>query len=61
MLTVDLLIFAALTLVNALFVASEMALVSARRARIAALADDGDRRARRALELGEHQIGRAHV
>ncbi len=54
MLTVDLLIFAALTLVNALFVASEMALVSARRARIAALADDGDRRARRALELGEH-------
>jgi putative hemolysin len=54
MLTVDLLIFAALTLVNALFVASEMALVSARRARIAALADDGDSRARRALELGEH-------
>ncbi len=54
MLTVDLLIFAALTLVNALFVASEMALVSARRGRIVALADDGDRRARRALELGEH-------
>ena len=54
MLTVDLLIFAVLTVVNALFVASEMALVSARRARMTALAEDGDRAARRALELGEH-------
>jgi putative hemolysin len=54
MLIVDLTVFAVLTLVNALFVASEMALVSARKARLAALAEDGDRRARRAVELGEH-------
>ncbi|MER2606175.1 MAG: hemolysin family protein [Siculibacillus sp.] len=51
---VELAIFAALTLVNAFFVASEMALVSARRARLNALVDDGDQRARRAIELGEH-------
>ncbi|MCE1237753.1 MAG: hemolysin family protein [Hyphomicrobiales bacterium] len=54
MLIVDLSIFAVLTLVNAFFVASEMALVSARRARLVALVEDGDPRARRALELGEH-------
>ncbi|NLH82515.1 MAG: HlyC/CorC family transporter [Phyllobacteriaceae bacterium] len=54
MLIVELSVFAVLTLVNAFFVASEMALVSARRARLAAMADDGDTRARRALDLGEH-------
>ena len=54
MLIVDLSIFAVLTLVNAFFVASEMALVSARKARLVALAEDGDRRAQRAVELGEH-------
>lgn len=54
MLIVDLSVFAVLTLVNAFFVASEMALVSARRARLVALAEDGDRRARRAVDLGEH-------
>ena len=54
MLIVDLSIFAVLTLVNAFFVASEMALVSSRKARLVALAEDGDRRARRALDLGDH-------
>jgi putative hemolysin len=54
MLFLELSIFAFLTLVNAFFVMSEMALVSARKARLMALAEDGDRRARRAMELGEH-------
>lgn len=54
MLIVDLSVFAVLTLVNAFFVASEMALVSSRKGRLVALAEDGDRRAKRALELGEH-------
>lgn len=54
MLIVELSVFAVLTLVNAFFVASEMALVSVRRVRLVTLAEDGDRRARRALELGEH-------
>lgn len=57
MLIVDLTIFAVLTLVNAFFAASEMALVSVRRARLVALVEDGDQRARLALELGE-QPGR---
>ena len=54
MLIVEIAIFLVLTLVNALFVMSEMALVSARKPRLVALAEDGDRRARRALDLGEH-------
>lgn len=54
MLIVELAIFAALTLANAFFVIAEMALVSARKPRLVALAEDGDRRARRALDLGEH-------
>jgi putative hemolysin len=54
MLTVELSIFLFLTLINAFFVASEMALVSVRKPRLMALAEDGDRRARRALDLGEH-------
>ena len=54
MLIVELSIFLFLTLVNAFFVASEMALVSSRKPRLAALAEDGDRRAQRAIDLGEH-------
>ncbi len=54
MLIVELSIFLFLTLLNAFFVASEMALVSARKPRLIALADDGDHRARRAMDLGEH-------
>lgn len=54
MLIVELSIFLFLTLANAFFVMSEMALVSVRKPRLAAIAEDGDRRARRALELGEH-------
>jgi putative hemolysin len=54
MLIVELSIFLFLTLLNAFFVASEMALVSARKPRLIALAEDGDRRAQRALDLGEH-------
>lgn len=54
MLIVDLSIFFFLTILNAFFVASEMALVSARKPRLIALAEDGDPRARRALDLGEH-------
>ena len=54
MLIVELSIFLFLTLLNAFFVASEMALVSARKPRLIALAEDGDHRARRAMDLGEH-------
>lgn len=54
MLIVELSIFLFLTLVNGFFVMSEMALVSVRKPRLVALAEDGDRRARRALDLGEH-------
>ena len=54
MLIVELSIFLFLTLTNGFFVMSEMALVSARKPRLIALAEDGDRRARRALDLGEH-------
>ncbi len=54
MLIVELSIFLVLTLINAFFTASEMALVSARKPRLIALAEDGDLRARRAMDLGEH-------
>lgn len=54
MLIVELAVFVFLTLANGFFVMSEMALVSARRPRLAALAEAGNRRARRALDLGEH-------
>lgn len=54
MLIVELAVFVLLTLANGFFVMSEMALVSARRPRLAALAESGNRRARRALDLGEH-------
>ncbi len=54
MLIVELSIFLFLTLVNAFFVASEMALVSSRKPRLVALAENGDERAQRAIDLGEH-------
>ncbi|WP_407050245.1 hemolysin family protein [Methyloraptor flagellatus] len=54
MLIVELGIFAFLTVLNAFFVMSEMALVSARKGRLLARAEDGDARAVRALELGEN-------
>jgi putative hemolysin len=47
----DFLLIAFLTLLNGLFAMSEMALASSRRARLGALADDGDGGARAALKL----------
>jgi putative hemolysin len=44
----------ALILINGFFAMSEIALVTARKARLRAQADAGDRRAARALRLGEH-------
>lgn len=54
MIGLELLFFLALTLVNGFFAMSEMALVSARRSRLGPLAEAGDPRAVRALELGEN-------
>lgn len=54
MLIVELSIFLFLTFINGFFVMSEMALVSVRRPRLSALADDGNRSAQRALDLSEH-------
>lgn len=54
MLIAEIAVFLALTFVNGFFVMSEMALVSARKTRLVTLADAGDRRARRALDLGDH-------
>jgi putative hemolysin len=51
MLSVEILVVLALTLVNGFFAMSEMAIVSARRARLEVLAEAGDRGARRAIEL----------
>jgi len=50
----ELAVLLALILLNGLFALSEIALVTARKARLRAQADAGDRRAARALELGEH-------
>jgi putative hemolysin len=49
----ELLVLIGLILINGLFAMSEIALVTARRARLARLADDGDRAAAIANELGE--------
>jgi putative hemolysin len=49
----DFLLIALLTLLNGLFAMSEMALASSRRARLAAMAQDGDRGAEAALKLME--------
>ena len=43
-----------LILANGVFAMSEIAVVSARKSRLRQLAEEGDARARRALELGEH-------
>ncbi len=53
MVGLDLVVFGILTLLNGFFVMSEMALVSARKSRLAPLAEDGDRRAAMAIQLGE--------
>jgi putative hemolysin len=53
MIGIDLVIFVFLTLLNGFFALSEMALVSARKSRLAPLAESGDVRARLALALGE--------
>jgi putative hemolysin len=52
-------IFAVLLLVvgNAIFVAAEYALVTARRTRLVTLAESGSRRARAALQLMDHPVG----
>lgn len=54
MIGLELLLFFVLTLVNGFFAMSEMALVSARKSRLGPLAEDGDPRARRAIDLGEN-------
>jgi putative hemolysin len=50
----ELLVLIGLILLNGLFAMSEIALVTARRARLSKLAADGDRAAAVAVELGEH-------
>jgi putative hemolysin len=50
----DFLLIALLTLLNGLFAMSEMALASSRKARLAALAESGDRGAEAALRLLDH-------
>ncbi len=49
----EILILAALILLNGAFAMSEMALITARRLRLARLAEDGDRSAAMAIKLGE--------
>ncbi|GAL04378.1 magnesium and cobalt efflux protein CorC [Photobacterium aphoticum] len=50
----DVLIIVALILLNGIFAMSEIALVTARKSRLQRLADEGDKRAERAISLGEH-------
>jgi putative hemolysin len=50
----DIALLLALVLLNGFFAMSEIALVSSRKPRLQYLADGGDRRARAAIELGEH-------
>jgi putative hemolysin len=50
----DVLIIALLTLLNGVFAMSEMALASSRKARLLAMAEDGDRGAQAALRLMDH-------
>jgi putative hemolysin len=50
----DVLLIAFLTLLNGVFAMSEMALASSRKARLAAMAQDGDRGSEVALKLMEH-------
>jgi putative hemolysin len=53
MVVLELSVFVVLTLINALFVMSEMALVSVRRGRLLPMAEDGDSGAQRVLDLAE--------
>lgn len=53
MIGLELVVFVLLTLINGFFAMSELALVSARKSRLAPLAEAGDTRAQRAMELGE--------
>ena len=50
----DVLIIAALILLNGMFAMAEIALVTARKSRLQRLAEEGDNRAARAIALGEH-------
>src|SRR6478609_4144088 len=50
----DFLLIALLTLLNGVFAMSEMALASSRKARLLAMAEDGDKGAMAALRLMEH-------
>src|SRR5215218_4403137 len=50
----DIVILLGLIFLNALFVMSEIALVSARKARLESMADKGDKKARNALDLSHH-------
>jgi putative hemolysin len=50
----DVLLIALLTLLNGVFAMSEMALASSRKARLLAMAEDGDRGAQAALRLMDH-------
>src|SRR5512135_1976286 len=50
----EILILVMLLLVNGLFVMSEMAVVSSRKARLQQQANEGNRRAARALQLAQH-------
>ena len=50
----EIVILLCLILINALFVVSEISLVSARKARLEGMAEKGDKKARRALELANN-------
>ena len=50
----DIVILLCLIFINGLFVMSEIALVSARKARLESMADKGDKKARNALDLSHN-------
>ena len=52
--SLDILIILGLILLNGLLAMAEIAVVSARKARLQGLANQGDQKARRALELARH-------
>ena len=52
--TFQILLVVILVIGNGIFAMSELAIVSARKSRLRHLAEEGDERARRALELAEH-------
>jgi hypothetical protein len=53
----EVIIILALILINGLFAMAEIAVVSARKARLQQAADEGDGRAKTALELASHPLG----